>query len=202
MAMLAAANATVITCHPSARNNARRLHALILFLRYSGLRIGDAVGCERNRLVDGRLRVYTQKTGTHIHVPLPEFVVEALRTGPAMSERHWFWTGNGKLQTAVADWQGRLLALASDANVPNLHAHRFRDSFAVALLLEGVPLERVSVLLGHASTRITERHYSPWVRERQEQAEADVRRTWQRDPVALLETKGTPAVHGKGDAPN
>jgi integrase len=76
------------------------------------------------------------------------------------------------------------------------------NSFAVALLMEGVPIERVSILLGHSSTRITERHYSPWVRERQEQAEADVRRTWQRDPVALMETKGTPQVHGKGDAPN
>jgi integrase/recombinase XerD len=200
--MLSAALARIIASHPSAKNNARRLHALILLLRYSGLRIGDAVGCERNRLVDGRLRLYTQKTGTHIHVPLPDFVVAALREMPPMSERYWFWTGNGKLQTAVADWQGRLLSLASDARVSNLHAHRFRDSFAVALLLEGVPIERVSILLGHTSTRITERHYSPWVRERQEQAEADVRRTWKRDPVALLETKGTPEVHGKRDVPN
>ena len=54
--------------------------------------------------------------------------------------------------------------------------HRFRDAFAVELLLSGVPLERVSVLLGHSSVKITERHYAPWVRERQEQMEADVRR--------------------------
>jgi integrase/recombinase XerD len=55
------------------------------------------------------------------------------------------------------------------------------------LLLAGVPLDRVSVLLGHASIRITERHYAPWVRARQEQAEAYVRRVWGQDPVALLE---------------
>jgi hypothetical protein len=30
------------------------------------------------------------------------------------------------------------------------------------------------------------------VRERQEQAEADVKRTWAHDAIALLETKGTP----------
>ena len=35
-----------------------------------------------------------------------------------------------------------------------------------------------------------ERHYSPWIRERQEQAEADVRRTWTQDPIALLENEG------------
>lgn len=96
---------------------------------------------------------------------------------PSMSERYWFWTGNGKLQTAVADC---------------------RDTFAVELLLAGVPLERVSILLGHPSLKITEKHYSPWIRKRQGQAEADVRRTWVQDPIALLEPippmKGTPEV--------
>jgi integrase len=48
----------------------------------------------------------------------------------------------------------------------------------VELLLADVPLDRVSILLGHKSVRITERHYSPWVRSRQEQLEADVRKTW------------------------
>ena len=43
-------------------------------------------------------------------------------------------------------------------------------------------MERVSVLLGHSSIKVTEKHYSPWVRARQEQLEADVRRTWERSP--------------------
>jgi hypothetical protein len=42
-------------------------------------------------------------------------------------------------------------------------------------------------MLGHSSVKITEKHYSPWVRERQEQAEADVRRGWPRDPIVLME---------------
>lgn len=66
--------------------------------------------------------------------------------------------------------------------VPTGHAHRFRDTFAVELLLAGVPMERVSILLGHQSVRITEKHYAPWVRARQEQLEADVRRTWAEAP--------------------
>ena len=70
------------------------------------------------------------------------------------------------------------------------------------LLLAGVPLERVSILLGHTSVKITEKHYAPWVRERQEQAEADVKRTWAQDSVALLEMKGTLQVHGKREAVN
>jgi integrase/recombinase XerD len=66
--------------------------------------------------------------------------------------------------------------------VPTGHAHRFRDTFAVELLLAGVLMERVSILLGHHSVRITEKHYAPWVRARQEQLEADVRRTWAEVP--------------------
>jgi hypothetical protein len=41
-----------------------------------------------------------------------------------------------------------------------------------------------------------------WLRERQEQAEADVKRTWAQDSVALLETKGTLQVHGESDVVN
>jgi len=51
--------------------------------------------------------------------------------------------------------------------------------FSVELLLAGVPIERVPIRLGHQSVRITEKHYAPWVRARQEQLEADGRRTWE-----------------------
>jgi len=47
------------------------------------------------------------------------------------------------------------------AEVENGHSHRFRDTFAVALLAKGVSLENVSVLLGHSSVKITEGHYKP-----------------------------------------
>ena len=64
------------------------------------------------------------------------------------------------------------------ADVKNGTMHRFRDTFAVELLLKGVPIEQVSVLLGHSSLKITEKHYSPWVKARQEQLEAAVRKAW------------------------
>ena len=67
---------------------------------------------------------------------------------------------------------------------------------AVELLKAGTPIERVSILLGHASVRITEKHYNPWNRARQEQAEADVTRAWASDPVMLLENEGTCEVRG------
>ncbi len=81
---------------------------------------------------------------------------------------------------AVHEFFPRLLGIHMIlAGVPDGHAHRFRDTFSVELLLAGVPIERVSILLGHQSVRITEKHYAPWVRARQEQLEADFRRTWE-----------------------
>jgi len=188
----------------ASRNNARRLRALILLMRYSGLRISDAVQCSVDKLHDGRLLFRTQKTGTDVYCPLPSFVVEELDSIPKASERCWFWSGNGKLETAVTVWQWQLRKLFERAGVPRDRyvAHRFRDTFAVELLLKGVPIERVSVLLGHRSVRITEKHYAPWIRERQEQAEADVRRTWQSDPIALLESLVTPWSREKTKAAN
>jgi integrase/recombinase XerD len=187
---------------PQGRQNAQRLRTLVFVLRYTGLRISDAVKCSVDQLNDNKLRLYTAKTGTHVHCPLPDFVVRELEATPRLSKDRWFWTGNGKLETAVGDWQGRLQELFRIAKIEHGHAHRFRDTFAVGLLLESVPLERVSIILGHTSVRVTEKHYAPWVRERQEQAEADVRRTWAQDPIALLETKGTLQVHGNREALN
>jgi integrase/recombinase XerD len=173
--------------------NAVRLRALVLLLRYSGLRIRDAVTLSRERVNDGRLFLYTAKTGTSVYCPLPPFVISALEAIPRAGN-FFFWTGESKPKSAVGDWQRSLKRLFELAGVPTAHAHRFRDTFSVELLQAAVPIDRVSVLLGHRSVRITEKHYNAWTRARQEQAEADVRRTW---GEVLPATKGTREVRGK-----
>jgi hypothetical protein len=44
--------------------------------------------------------------------------------------------------------------------------------------MAGVPPDRVAILMGHRSSAITLKHYAAWVKERQEQLEADVKRVW------------------------
>jgi hypothetical protein len=127
--------------------------------------------------------------GVPVYCVLPDFVTAALEASPHSSERFYFWTGAAALHGAIGKWQQRLQRLFALAKVPKGHAHRFRDTFAVELLLAGVPLERVSVLLGHQSIRVTERHYAPWTRSRQEQIEADLQKAWSEDPVALLQAQ-------------
>jgi integrase len=151
-----------------------------------------AVTLSADRIVGDMLFLYTAKTNTPFYLPLPPIVIRALSMAPKTSSKYFFWTGESKPKSAVGDWQRSLKKLFRLAGVPGGHAHRFRDTFATRLLRAGVPLERVSVLLGHQSTRVTEKHYIHWVRERQEQLEADVRRSWEVPP---MNGYGTPLAH-------
>jgi integrase len=128
-------------------------------------------------------------------------MIEALEAASA-GERLYSWTGRSKPKTAISHWQDLLKRVFEKARIQGGHAHRFRDTFAVELLARGVPLERISMLFGHRSLKVTEAHYSPWVRARQEQVEADVRRSWAADPLAFAETKGTRQVHARGERVN
>jgi integrase/recombinase XerD len=153
---------------------ARKIRPFVLVLRYAGLRIGDVVNLERERVSDGKLFLYSQKTNVPVWLPLPEYVLKSLE---GLDGRFYFWSGNGDLESAVKDWQRTLRQLFRVAGVKAGHAHRFRDTFAVSLLQKGVTLENVAVLLGN-SVRIAEKHYAPWVKARQDSLERAVKATW------------------------
>lgn len=133
-----------------------RLRTLTLLMRWSGLRIGDAVTLERSRLQGDNLLLYQAKTGTPVFVPLPTFLVKALGnlpSGPRPNPRYFFWSGNGLPKSAVADWQRSYRCLFSLADIrkpdgqrKRCYPHMFRDTFAVELLLAGVPMDQVSLL--------------------------------------------------------
>jgi integrase len=195
--ILSAVNVYCRETSANGRENARRLRAFVLLLRYSGMRISDVVNLTAERFAGNRLFLYTQKTGVPVHIVIPEFVLRVLESTPRKSENHFFWSGVGKLESIVRSWQTRLRRLFQLAGVVKGHAHRFRDTFAVELLLAGIPIERVSILLGHQSTRVTEKHYNPWVRSRQEQLEADLERAWSRDPLVFVESKVTRRLRGE-----
>jgi integrase/recombinase XerD len=48
----------------------------------------------------------------------------------------------------------------------------------VALLEKRLPLEEVSKVLGHESMKTTERHYSEWMKGRQDRLDNLVTATW------------------------
>lgn len=163
---------------------------------YTGMRIEDAAKLETGHISGNKLFLYTQKSGVPVYTVLPDFVVRALEAAPRVTPTHFFWNGASSLEGVVGSWQKRLRRLFQLAKIPDGHAHRFRDTFAA------VPIERVAVLLGRQSVKVTEKYYTAWTASRQRQIEADLQRAWDHDPVVLLETKGTPQVHGKTEAVN
>jgi integrase len=64
-----------------------------------------------------------------------------------------------------------------------------RDTFAVELLLARVPIDQVSILLGHASVKTTERYYSPFVKARREPLLSSVENSWQMQGLHLVEKR-------------
>ena len=99
-------------------------------------------------------------------------------------------------------WRRSLTRLFEIANIrkpdgtpKRCHAHMFRDTFAVELLNKGVPIDRVSLLLGHSSVKVTEKHYAPFVKERQQQLEMYARMAWEDSVIDAADIQsGTPSL--------
>jgi len=144
-------------------HRARRMRALVLLMRWSGLAIKDAVMLERKALdADGALFLRRAKTGVPVFVPLPPAVFSLLRTLPSANPAYFFWSGNGDPQSGVKGYGRSFRKLFRIADVRDVsgtpkscRSHMFRDTFAVELLLAGVPIDQVSMLTS------SERRISP-----------------------------------------
>jgi integrase/recombinase XerD len=152
----------------------QRVSAFIQVMRHSGLRISDVTTLAVSAVQRNKIRLYQTKTGEHVHVPIPTEVAAALRAVPHKNPQYFFWSGHSKVQAAASVWRKRIAEVFKEAQIEDGHTHRFRDTFAVGLLQKGVSLETVSILLGHQSIKITQKHYSPWVKTRQEALEREV----------------------------
>jgi integrase len=161
------------------------LLTFILVLRYSGLRISDAAMLKSSALNGDKLLLHMAKTDEPVFVPLPQELVSLLRETPTR-DGYYFVAGSKRMETVTNNWRKRLATLWKRVGIHGGHPHRFRDTFAVELLLGGVDIKTVSILLGHASLKVTEKHYAPWVRERQERLEQEVRKSW--EPKGIIPT--------------
>ena len=182
-----------------ATTNSRRVRAYLKLLRWSGLRAGDAACLPKTKLRDDdSLFLYQAKVkgkaSAPVYVLLPPDVADELRNvppGSATDRNYFFWSSQSKRKSEVSNWQKIFAKVLSTARVrfPKLflerggqpkraHLHMLRDTFAVEYLLAGMPLEEVSRLLGHSSVLITQKHYAPWVLQRQQRLAASQRAAW------------------------
>lgn len=127
---------------------------------------------------EGTVFLRTAKTGTPVRCPVPQLVEDSVKAICKVNSEFPFFSGNCKVKSAVADWQRTLARLFKIAGIEDGYAHRFRDTAAVNWLSHGVSVEDVAILLGHQSIRVTEKHYAPFVKVRQDRLEGAVRRTF------------------------
>jgi len=166
------------------------VHALIQLMRWSGLAIRDALTLKRTEIIQDKAkgihRIVTarQKTGTHVSVPIPPDVAKELLAVLNGNPEYVFWSGEGEEESITKSWSKLYLAPLFEAAKLSvngyLKSHRLRDTFAVDLLEKGVPLEEVSKLLGHESIKTTERHYSKWMKGRQDRLDSLVTNSWKK----------------------
>lgn len=174
-------------------NTDERSRVFFRILLHSGLRIIDAAQLRPEKIIDGRLFLHTEKTGVPIFLPLPPDLLADLQQLPLVGG-FYFATESDNPISIAEYYRQKLLQAAVKAGLmakrkkgePRrknpIHPHRFRDTFACDLLMKGVPLDMVSKLLGHSSVKITEEHYAPWIKGRQDQLEEAVMRTWDTKP--------------------
>ena len=136
----------------------QELRALIELMRWSGLRISDALMVAKNRIIGNRFTLRTVKNGTKLTVILPDHVVAALRAlpqRPTVDPRYFFWSGKSEIKSLTGQWQrklGRLnkyLSMVDYEGRPlQFHSHQLRDTFAVEHLLAGTSMQDLSKMLG------------------------------------------------------
>jgi integrase len=146
-----------------------------LLLRHTGFRGSDVVGLrwEEIEWQSREIHRLTQKRRKRVVVPVHQELMFALETErdkrqPRPEDRVLLNPATGKPLTRPRLYE-RILALGKRAEVSKAHPHRFRDTFAVDLLLKGASPYDVAKLLGDTIGTV-EKHYAPFVRELRERA--------------------------------
>ncbi|MFH1618594.1 MAG: site-specific integrase [bacterium] len=108
-----------------------------------------------------RITLRKTKSGKIRHIPIHPDVLKIFRELPRAGEYVFFD------KTESRSWHGRrrgdFEAALEEAGIRDFRFHDLRHSFASELVMKGVDIKTVSELLGHSTTRMTERysHLSP-----------------------------------------
>jgi integrase/recombinase XerD len=154
------------------------LKAIVVLFLHTGLRIGDVIELRPENISGDTIHVKTRKRGTVVRMTLHEEVLAALddyyrsRNKKQKNSQYVFSTDVGK---RIVSLDKHLRRLWKACGIVGGHAHRFRDTFAVALLEQGASLYDVAKLLG-ISGQTVEYHYSPYTKELQERAAGLIRK--------------------------
>lgn len=189
-----------------------RARAMVLLLRYTGLRISDVATLARDRVRDGRIYLHTMKNGKNIFLPIPPLLRETLDAlpipkGTKGQSKYFFWSGNGTTRAVIRGATRTLARVFELSGVEGAHAHRFRHTLATALLEKGWTTEDVSDVLG-STPEIIRKHYAQWTAQRQERILSLAQDVWDvgflsdsKKPAVAVDSKEDSLVDGMGFEP-
>jgi site-specific recombinase XerD len=156
-----------------------RARAMVLLMRFAGLRVSDVVTLSRDDISGNRLLKRAVKNGKWIRVELPREVVEALERLPrpkaAPQEcRLYFASGKATLRSLVKGAERSLAVVFERAQVAGAHCHRFGHTLASEILGKGWTCEDAANILADSPATIR-RHYAKWTAEGQQRVDQILR---------------------------
>jgi integrase len=154
----------------------RRARAMVLLMRYAGLRISDVVTLASEHIKGNRLSRQAVKNHQWIRVELPLVVVEALEQLPhPKAAAQDFSSGHASLRSLVKGAARTMAAVFERSGVEGAHCHRFRHTLASELLGKGGTFEEVAAILGDSPATIR-RYYAKWTEEYQGRQDTLIRK--------------------------
>jgi integrase len=158
----------------------RRARAMVLLMRFAGLRISDVVTLSRDHIQGNRLSKRAVKNHQWIRVELPPVVLEALDQLPLPKAAEQdctllFSGGQASLRSLVKGAARTMAAVFERSGVERAHCHRFRHTLASELLGKGGTYEEVAAILGDSPATIR-RYYAKWTEEYQGRKDVLIRK--------------------------
>jgi integrase len=127
----------IVACDQVGRNSyeRRRARAMVLLMRFAGLRISDVVTLSRDHIRGTRLEKRAVKNHVMIRVELPAVVLTALDLLPqpkaaAQENRRFFSKDDAVLRSQVKGAWRTLAAVFKRSGVKRAKPHRFRHTLA------------------------------------------------------------------------
>lgn len=184
-------NAEITRMYDAADDDERDFIALAL---HTGLRRRDVAGFHIDRLnpETGEIRLRATKYGTHVCTWIPEWLSERIQLRATVSGPRIFATCQTSDPVLVGrNWYRRLLKLWERSGPwerkPNLH--RFRHTFVRIMLEAGHSPALVADLVGDHEQTIR-KHYSAWVKERQDAVTRALRGSFENVPRPQFQPGG------------
>ena len=163
--------------------NKLRLKGLVLTMRWTGLRLSDAVLLTANDIHEDVLIVKeTIKTAAPVRIPIHPTVVDALAKLNTYEGGFYFWNrrdDSSDPNTPKHNFGGDIAKVFKLAGIHcdvRHTSHMFRNTYCVSLLEKGIPLETIALMLAHTKVSTTLAYYAAWTVDSRERAEKLVRR--------------------------